>query len=309
VIAPDLEGFVEVGVPLDLARTAAASTVTGRDQSISVTPHGVWRALRTSSGPATVWLRPQADGVAVSCWGPGAEHALGRVPGLLGLADPTEALEPDPTEHPLVAELARRRPGWRFAATGSLVDALVATIVAQRVTAEEAAVSYRSLVAAFGEPAPGPPGLRLGPDPARLAELTSFQLHRTGIERSRAVTIIGLCRRSGSVERLVARGVEEASRALASLPGVGAWTITTVRQVVFGDADAAVVGDYHLPHLVAHRLAGEARASDERMLELLAPFAGHRGRVQRLLVSGGGPGGKRPPKRGPRRRIEPMAWR
>ena len=47
------------------------------------------------------------------------------------------------------------------------------------------------------------------------------------------------------------------------------------------------VGDYHLPNTVAWALAGEARADDDRMLELLAPFAGQRGRVVRLLKAGG----------------------
>jgi hypothetical protein len=34
-------------------------------------------------------------------------------------------------------------------------------------------------------------------------------------------------------------------------------------------------------------LAGEPRGTDERMLELLAPFEGHRGRVIRLLEATG----------------------
>jgi hypothetical protein len=63
------------------------------------------------------------------------------------------------------------------------------------------------------------------------------------------------------------------------------------------------VGDYHLKNTVAHALAGEARATDERMLELLAPYRGQRGRVVRLLqLDGHGA-----PKFGPRQRVLPMA--
>ena len=54
-----------------------------------------------------------------------------------------------------------------------------------------------------------------------------------------------------------------------------------------GDADAVSVGDFHLPHLVSWALAGEPRGDDTRMLELLAPFAPHRGRVVRLLEGSG----------------------
>jgi 3-methyladenine DNA glycosylase/8-oxoguanine DNA glycosylase len=71
---------------------------------------------------------------------------------------------------------------------------------------------------------------------------------------------------------------------------------------VCGDDDAVAVGDYHFPNMVAFNLAGEARADDERMLELLEPFRGQRGRVIRLL----GLAGRRAPAFGPRRRILPM---
>jgi 3-methyladenine DNA glycosylase/8-oxoguanine DNA glycosylase len=71
---------------------------------------------------------------------------------------------------------------------------------------------------------------------------------------------------------------------------------------VCGDDDAVPVGDYHLPHIVAWNLTGEARADDARMLELLEPFCGHRGRVIRLLTLAG----HHPPAFGPRRRILPM---
>jgi 3-methyladenine DNA glycosylase/8-oxoguanine DNA glycosylase len=54
-----------------------------------------------------------------------------------------------------------------------------------------------------------------------------------------------------------------------------------------GDPDAVSVGDFHLPNLVAFALAGEPRADDSRMLELLEPWRGHRARVIRLLESSG----------------------
>ena len=66
--------------------------------------------------------------------------------------------------------------------------------------------------------------------------------------------------------------------------------------MALGDADAVSVGDYHLPNLVAWALAGEPRADDARMLELLEPFRGQRGRVIRLVAAGGGGA----PRRGPR---------
>jgi hypothetical protein len=93
----------------------------------------------------------------------------------------------------------------------------------------------------------------------------------------------------------------EARRRLLALPGLGPWTAGHLLRVAGGDPDAVEVGDYHVKHHVAWNLAGEPRADDERMLALLAPFTGHRGRVVRLLLSAG----VRPPRYGPGRRVVP----
>ena len=73
------------------------------------------------------------------------------------------------------------------------------------------------------------------------------------------------------------------------MPGIGPWTAAEVMVRVLGDPDAVSVGDFHLPHLVSWALAGEARGTDERMLELLEPFRGQRARVIRLLELSGNP--------------------
>src|SRR5439155_5197043 len=96
---------------------------------------------------------------------------------------------------------------------------------------------------------------------------------------------------------------DAARRRLHALPGMGRWTAAEVALVALGDADAVSVDDYHLPHLVSWALAGEPRGTDERMLELLEPYRGHRGRVIRLLEASG----ISAPRFGPRlagRRIE-----
>ena len=92
---------------------------------------------------------------------------------------------------------------------------------------------------------------------------------------------------------------------ITAIAGVGPWTAANVLQITHGDADAVVVGDDNLPHLVAWNLAGEPRGDDDRMLELLEPYRGHRARAVRYLKSGG----TSPPRYGPRlpvRSIERM---
>jgi 3-methyladenine DNA glycosylase/8-oxoguanine DNA glycosylase len=73
--------------------------------------------------------------------------------------------------------------------------------------------------------------------------------------------------------------------------------------LALGDPDAVAVGDYWLKHVVSYALTGEARGTDERMLELLEPWRGQRGRVCRLLVSGA----PRVPRFGPRLPLRAIA--
>ncbi len=54
-------------------------------------------------------------------------------------------------------------------------------------------------------------------------------------------------------------------------------------------------GSSAMANVVAWHLAGEPRADDHRMVELLRPFKGNRGRVLRLIGTLGSA-----PKRGPR---------
>jgi 3-methyladenine DNA glycosylase/8-oxoguanine DNA glycosylase len=80
---------------------------------------------------------------------------------------------------------------------------------------------------------------------------------------------------------------------------VGAWPAAETARTAFGDPDAASVGDFHLPDLVAWALAGEPRGDDDRMLELLEPYRGQRARLVRLLELSG----SMPPRFGPRMRA------
>ena len=59
----------------------------------------------------------------------------------------------------------------------------------------------------------------------------------------------------------------------------------------------------NIKNVVTYALTGAARGSDEHMLELLAPFAGHRGRVCGLLAAAG----ITAPKFGPRMPLRSFA--
>jgi 3-methyladenine DNA glycosylase/8-oxoguanine DNA glycosylase len=172
----------------------------------------------------------------------------------------------------------------------------VPAILEQKVTGREAWAAFKRIVMTWGEPAPGPLPLRTPPEPAVLAAAPYYELHRAGVERRRAELIRFVCARAARIEETTVMPRPAAEARLRSIPGIGPWTVAEVAGRAWGDPDAVSLGDYHLPHLVSWALAGEPRGDDERMLQLLAPYEGQRGRVIRLLEAGA----SRPPRRGPR---------
>jgi endonuclease III len=263
--------------PLDLALTIGP---IGAGVSLRVRDGEVWRATLTPEGPATVHLTHRNGEVEVEAWGPGADWAANGAAQLCGEDDDDSGFRP---LHPLIAESHRRHPGLRLPKTRSVFEALVPVVLGQKVTSVEAHQSYRGLVDALGEPAPGPPGLAVPPSAAVLARTPYWTFHRFGIERRRAEVIIRAARSATRLEETVGMDLSSARRRLEAFPGVGPWTAAKVALVALGDPDAVQVGDYHLPHIVAYALEGKARSTDERMLELLEPYRGHRARAVRLI--------------------------
>lgn len=296
-MAPPVRRSFPVRAPLDLRATLGPIRRGSLDPTIRLDATECWRATRTPDGPATLHLRLTTSALEAEAWGPGAEWAVEHAGALAGLDDDPSSFR---TSHPLVRELLRRRPERiRIGRTRAVAEALVPTILEQKVTGLEARRSYRWLVARLGEPAPGPAGdagLRVPPSPATLASTPSWVFHRANLERKRSDTIARCMARAVRLEETTEMPMADAYRRLQAFPGVGPWSAAEVAVVALGDVDAVSVGDFHLPHQVSWALAGEPRGTDERMLELLEPFRGHRARVLRLLL--GAVGG--PPRRGPR---------
>jgi 3-methyladenine DNA glycosylase/8-oxoguanine DNA glycosylase len=261
---------------------------------------GVWRATRTPEGPCSAHLQTTGDSILVTGWGPGAEWALEHAPQLVGLKDDPAAFNP---VHPRLRDLHRRHWGMRIGRSGAVLEAMIPSIIEQKVTGGEARRSYRRLVEIYSEPAPGPGKLLLPPDPSVVAGLGYYDFHRFGIEKRRADTILRACKLAPKLERATSMPLAEARTLLRLVPGIGPWTVAEVALVALGDVDAVSVGDYHLPSLVSWILAGEPRGDDARMLELLEPYRGQRARAIRLLEKSG----VTAPRYGPRYAPLPIA--
>jgi 3-methyladenine DNA glycosylase/8-oxoguanine DNA glycosylase len=285
---------------LDLRHTLGGLQNGSRDPTARITRQQAWWATRTPEGSGTLHLWWDDGVLRHESWGDGGGWLSAQVPALIGVDDEPGAI---PAGDDVVARALAEAPGLRIGASHSLFHSLVPTVLAQRVTSGEAIRAWYQLCRRLSEPAPGPPGLLLPPDPAALAGLPYWWFHRLGVERHRADTIVRCARRAGTIEAMTSLAPTEAGRRLATLPGVGPWTIGSVLGPVFGDPDAVPVGDYHIPHAVCFALTGRARGSDEQMLELLAPYEGQRGRVIRALLLAGW----HAPKFGPRQRVLPIA--
>jgi 3-methyladenine DNA glycosylase/8-oxoguanine DNA glycosylase len=290
----DVSPFVDLAVRLRWYRHGT------HDPTTRVGPGGMVRAIWTEDGPASFAMNWARGTLEVEAWGPGADRAVEAAHGMAAL---DRRPDPLPDVHPVVTAAARQFPGLWAGASGDLYHALVPTILAQRITSGEALRQWSRLCRALGEPAPGPDlGLLLPPHPDVLAGRPAWWFHPLGIEAKRARALSEVARVARRLWDWARLPVAEAAAKLQLIRGVGPWTVGSVLGPACADDDALPVGDYHLPSIVTWNLAGEPRGSDDRMLVLLEPFRGQRGRVVRLLVQAG----RNPPAFGPRRRVLPV---
>jgi 3-methyladenine DNA glycosylase/8-oxoguanine DNA glycosylase len=181
------------------------------------------------------------------------------------------------------------------------MEALVPSILEQKVTGKQAFGAFRTLVQRHGEPAPGPTDdlrLRVQPTPEVIASIPSWEWLHLGVEPAQSRALVTACRVAGSLERLGAATPDQVDAGLRSLRGIGVWTSAEVRMRALGDPDAVSFGDYHLANHVGWAIFGHD-ITDEEMAEVLEPYRPQRGRAAALACAGG----QTRPRRGPRMSV------
>ncbi|WP_417234387.1 DNA-3-methyladenine glycosylase family protein [Arthrobacter sp.] len=313
VDAPDAEARWDAPPGFELRSTLGVLQRGTHDPCTRVGADRAWLCFATEDGPATLLAttgpapagetadHPAAGpAVRLRAWGPGAASAIATGPALLGAGDDWSGFDAGPRAllPGWIAEARRRHPGLRLPSTGRVFDVLVPVVLEQKVTTIEARHAWRYLASRFGEPAPGPAPARMAiaPGPHRLRRIGGWDWHGARVDDSRRRTILRAAEAASGINRLGALALgEDPGRKLQSIPGIGPWTAAETLQRTHGHPDAVSVGDFHLASYIGHALTGRA-ADDAGMLELLAPYAGHRQRVVRLL----GLTGFRKPAFGPR---------
>ncbi|MGH3501620.1 MAG: DNA-3-methyladenine glycosylase family protein [Nocardioidaceae bacterium] len=259
--------------------------------------HTVWRAAMTPAGASTIRVspRPGLGEIELTAWGSGADWMLEQAPAMLGLYDDVAGFAP---RDPRVSQAWQSNPHWRVTRTGLVLEALVAAVIEQKVTGQEAWTGWRRLLYRHGVPAPGPSecdGMRCLPAASVLATVPSWEWLRCQIDPARSRTVVRAARVASGLERTVGLSGAEVERRLCSLPGVGVWTAAEVRQRAHGDADAVSFGDYHVARHVGWALTGRD-ADDDALAAMLEPERPHRYRVQHIVTTRM----RGRPRRGPR---------
>jgi 3-methyladenine DNA glycosylase/8-oxoguanine DNA glycosylase len=270
---------------------------------------GYWRALSRPQGDLLLHAARSAGGAVLAAWAPpgsvwtpdAAVEPLGAWAGFADAAEGAdELLAADPRTRRLTAALGP----VRLSRMPDVQEAIGRGVIGQLVQFEEARRSCAQLVRLAG-PAVGP--LRAWPGAMTLLSVPDWDLRRHCGMSLRGVRAL---RAAAGDERRLGEAAEAADWArldarLRAIPGIGVWTSAEAR-LALGDADAVPFGDWHLPSLVGHALAGPAEEpaggwTDTELEALLEPFRPHRGRVIRALMHGAIRGmSPRPARRAPR---------
>ncbi len=290
-----LSAVWDAGGPYSLRASVGPLQCGPQDPTVIFTDGAAWLAFRNDDGAVTLRLTQRgslrSSSVHATAWGPGASLALSSVPRLVGLHDDWTAFDAYGESLPELARKGRYlSPGVRLPATGRMLDAVVRIILEQKVTGLEAKRAWRYLVSRFGSPAPAAPGaprdLHLPPTAEQWRRVPSWEWHKAGVDGKRSAAALRAAGVASSLERLAGLDAAGVRAGLCSIPGIGEWTAAEVLQRTHGCPDSISVGDYHLAAFVGAALTGR-RTDDAGMLELLAPWAGQRQRVVRMLYASG----------------------
>lgn len=186
---------------------------------------------------------------------------------------------------PVVQHIAKRHPGLRPHASGSLFDGLIDSIVGQSITVLAAAVVSARLSSYFH------PGIEVqqrifwpSPRAEDLANADAARLRRTGVTWKRAEALIaaGQAAVDGRLEEPGGASLDAQRAMLRKLPLVGNWTAESALLWGVGADDAYPTGDVALLR-AARRAYDRPEMTMKELDALSADWAGHRSWAARLL--------------------------
>lgn len=264
--------------PIHFARTFSLQSLGRYDPTAEQSHHHFRKAFFYRGSPSALEFRRADDHLETTAFGANAPALAEETALCLAQQDHYATFQtPDTGIQRLHWQLA----GLRLLRFPWLYETTCSTILQQRIRTVDAMRAWRRITQRWG--AEAPLGLRAFPPHETLAQIPSFQIEALDIDIKRTRALLKFAQESKFHPLRPDMTFSQLREHLLRIPGIGPWTTESVLGYGAGDPDAAIPGDLHLPHLVCYALAGEPEGSDERMMELLDPFRGHRFRIIRLL--------------------------
>jgi 3-methyladenine DNA glycosylase/8-oxoguanine DNA glycosylase len=180
---------------------------------------------------------------------------------------------------PLIGSAVRADPGLRIAGRPDPFEALAWAICEQLIEYERAGAIQRRLIAKLGRRCPWSE-LRDSPSPEVIAAQAPALLASLDLSGGRAVTLVRVAREvaAGRID-LREPDHERYWRRLRAIHGIGSWTVQMLALCGQGRLDQLPAGDLAYLKFVGRLRTGNprARASEQEVIELFAPYAPYAG--------------------------------
>jgi AraC family transcriptional regulator of adaptative response / DNA-3-methyladenine glycosylase II len=251
----------------------------GRDpRSVSekVSPTGLSKAMLIDGKAALVEISFARESAAVRVDGGNSFAAHKAAVRMLGIDSDAGGFERQFAGDPLLGGLFERQKGLRIPLTPQPWEALAWAIMGQQISLKAAVSLRRELILAAG--LPHKDGLRAHPTPQAVASLSIETLRALKFSRSKAEYLIAAAQAvaDGTLPLATLRDLSarHAARLLASVRGIGPWTIQYAFLRGFGFADCLPAGDAGLAQGLA-KVQGE-RPKEPQIRDMMARFAPYR---------------------------------
>lgn len=204
-----------------------------------------------------------------------ATELLSLVQHILGLTQPISGFEQAYAEHPLLGQIIAKQAGLRVPVSVSPFEAVTWAILGQQVSLN-AAISLRRKFIQLAN-IQHSSGFYCYPGPLQVSQLSVEALRQAGISQSKANTLV-------KVGELVLAGqlpmddwqqhasATEIAAALASVKGIGPWTISYTLLRGYGWLDGSLHGDAAVRRAMKKLIAVEQVSEKEAEL-WLQPFS------------------------------------
>ncbi|CAB1276089.1 DNA-3-methyladenine glycosylase 2 [Candidatus Nitrosacidococcus tergens] len=195
---------------------------------------------------------------------------------MLGLNQDIDDFEKAHYRHPQLGTLVKKQAGLRVPLSSTPFEALAWAITGQQISLAAAISIRRKLIKALG--ITHSCGLYCHPNAEVITQLGQDKLHQVGYSKTKAKTLFNLSR--GVIENTLPLDdwltqqtpVEEISKKLIEVPGIGPWTISYGLLRGYSWLNGSLHGDAGVRRGLQKLLGLESKVTAEEAEKWLAPF-------------------------------------